>query len=231
MAQVIVDSMTYDEICDLFRQDANLISHRIEDGKKKYKPLLKNSRSKERTYFAPMRFTSSRGFSYVLQFYNKGIEYPTKDRLGWFYYAWFRKDRGIYALSYTRMRSLYGHEFWHFNMYHPHFFDRYRERFLKDLTLSKPEVIHKYVLNNLKSSDVCVPSQKYPNAEWKMCNDGLCLCNLIHGLDTEAKTFITWDMAGIDQKDIAKKGKELISQLGFEVGIPDDNFDEFTKDE
>ena len=40
MAQVIVDSMTYDEICDLFRQDANLISHRIEDGKKKYKPLL-----------------------------------------------------------------------------------------------------------------------------------------------------------------------------------------------
>lgn len=31
MAQVIVDSMTYDEICDLFRQDANLISHRIED--------------------------------------------------------------------------------------------------------------------------------------------------------------------------------------------------------
>ena len=64
-----------------------------------------------------------------------------------------------------------------------------------------------------------------------MCNDGLCLCNLIHDLDTEAKTFITWDMAGIDQKDIAKKGKELISQLGFEIRIPDDNFDEFTKDE
>lgn len=50
MAQVIVDSMTYDEICELFKQDANLMSHKVDDGQKKFIPLLKNSRSKERTY-------------------------------------------------------------------------------------------------------------------------------------------------------------------------------------
>ena len=215
--------MTYEEIIDLFKVDCAILLHKINENNKRFQKAVRESRTKGKRYFKPITFSGSRGFNYVLQFFDYGIDYPTKKRLGLYYYAWFRKNRGIYALSFTKL----GGSVWHFTIYHPHFFDRYRDRFLKDPNLSKPEVIFKFVRNNQKKSATNIPSENYPDGYWMACTDGLCLCHNIHNLIIEAKTFITWDMAGVDQREIGIKSQELAIKAGFDLSIPVEDFEEY----
>ncbi len=224
---MIVDSMTYDDILKVYWEDKKLVNHKIEAGNKFYSRMLKNARLKDRIYYEPMRFKSSRGINYVLMFFNLDETVPGKNRLGCFYYAWFIKNRGMYAITLTQLnRSVY-----HNTIYHPHFFDRYRERFLKDKSISKQDVIHTYLTNNPKSAPGHIPSVKYPNDYWMATTDGLCLCNMLGGTLIEAKTFITWDMAGVDQKEIVLAGKQNLLKQGFDIALPDEDFEEFEKED
>ena len=160
-------------------------------------------------------------------FFNLDETVPGKNRLGCAYYAWFVKNRGMYAITLTQLnRSIY-----HNTIYHPHFFDRYRERFLKDKSMSKLDVIHTYLTNNTKSATGHIPSAKYPDDYWMVTKDGFCLCNMLGGTLIEAKTFITWDMAGIDQKEIAYIGKQNLLKQGFDISLPDEDFEEFDKED
>ena len=63
------------------------------------------------------------------------------------------------------------------------------------------------------------------------CTDGLCLCRNVHDLIIEVKTFITWDMAGADQRDAGIKSQELAIKAGFDISIPVEDFEEYSKDE
>lgn len=219
--------MTYDDILKLYWEDKKLVNHKIEAGNKFYSKMLKNARLKDRIYYEPIRFTSSRGINYVLLFFNLDETVPGKGRLGCAYYATFVKNRGMYAVTLTQLNRTQYHN----TIYHPHFFDRYRERYLKDMTMSKPDVIHTYILNNPKSLTGHIPSAKYPNGYWMVRNDGLCLCKILKGTLIEAKTFITWDMAGVDQKKIAFEGRQNLLKQGFDIALPDENFEEFEKEE
>lgn len=224
---MIVDSMTYDDILKLYWEDKPLVNHKIIAGDKFYSRMIKNARFKNRFYYEPIRFTSSRGLNYVLLFFNLADDVPGKKRLGCAYYAWFIKNRGMYAITLTQLnRTLY-----HNTIYHPHFFDRYRERYLKDMSMSKLDVIHTYLLNNTKSATGRIPSEKYPDGYWMVRNDSLCLCKALGGTLIEAKTFITWDMAGVDQKEIAFTGRQNLLKQGFDISLPDEDFDVFEKTE
>lgn len=85
-------------------------------------------------------------------------------------------------------------------------------------------------MNNVKSLTGNVPSEKYPDAYWMARKDGLCLCKRLSQSLIEAKTFITWEMAGYDQKEIAFKGQQFLLKNGFEVSLPEEDFEEFTKE-
>lgn len=223
---MIVDSMTYEDIMKLYWEDKALVNHKIEAGDKFYSRMLKNARLKNRLFYDPIKFTSRRGFNYVLMFFNLANDVPGKGRLGCNYYAWFVKNRGMYAITLSLVnRSSYRN-----TIYHPHFFDRYRERYLKDMSMSKQDVIHTYITNNPKSMTGDVPSEKHPDSYWMARNDGLCLCRKLSDTLIEAKTFITWDMAGYDQKEIAYKGHQFMLKRGFEVSLPDEDFEEFVKE-
>ena len=223
---MIVDAMSYDDIMKLYWEDKAFVNHKIEAGNKFYSRMLKNAHLKDRIYYAPIRFTSRRGFNYVMLFFNLGEDVPGKNRLGCTYYVWFIKNRGMYAITISSVnRAVY-----HNTIYTPHFLDRYRERYLKDMTMSKQDVLHTYIMNNVKSLTGNVPSEKYPDAYWMARKDGLCLCKRLSQSLIEAKTFITWEMAGYDQKEIAFKGQQFLLKNGFEVSLPEENFEEFTKE-
>ena len=223
---MIVDSMTYDEIIKLFEeQEKPVILRKIEKVGKDYRKISRNRRNTERVYFKPIRYESTRGFHVVINCYDEGINFPRHKRLGVFYYAWFRKKRGIHLLTYSRLEN----SIWHYSVYLPHFFDRYNERFLKDPTLSKPEIIDKYYFNNLKSATMRlrVESAKYPNDYWMACNNGLCLCNNPKGFFVEVKTFISWDMLGQDQQEFALEGKAHALKHGFDLDVPEEDFNSY----
>jgi len=227
---VIVDSMTNDEIIELLRDDFVFLQHKIDENLRKYKQMVKNSVKKERVYYQPLNYKSAKGFHYMLQFFKRADDEPDKDKLGMIYYVWFIKNRGTYAVTLSRL-SLYGHAEWHYTIYTPHFFDRYRERFLKDMSISKPDVIYRFILGNLKMSTSGNPSEKYPNGIWVACSDGLCLCNHLNSINQEAKTFITYDMAGVDQKVFAYNAQQVLLKRGFDLRLPDEDFEEYIKED
>lgn len=227
---IIVDSMTYEEIVKLFDElERPVILHRLRESGKTYRRLIKNTRNTERRYFKPIRFTSNRGFNIVLQCYDEGINFPRANRLGAFYYASFRKNRGTHLLT----RSLVERQYWHYSIYTPHFLDRYNERFLKDPILTKQEIIDLFMENNRKVSIMRLKADeaKHPDEYWQACNNGLCLCRNPHDLFVEVRTFISWDMLGVDQQQFALKGKEYLqNRIGYELKVPEENFNEFIPD-
>ena len=226
---IIVDSMTYEEIVKLFEEkEKPLIMHKIAEAGKNLRRLIKNTRNIERRYFTPIKFSSSRGFNVTIQCYDEGINYPRHQRLGAFYYAWFRRNRGIYLLTYSLMQRTE----WHYSVYTPHFLDRYNERFLKDPSLSKPDIIDVFMENNRKVSAMRLKAEdaKYENEYWITCNDGLCFCINPFGFFVEVKTFISWDMLKIDQQEFALNAKEFMRKHGFDLRVPDEDFDDFIEE-
>lgn len=226
---VIVDSMGNEDILSLLGEDIAFLQHKIDDNIKTYRKLARSSMKKERVFYKPLNYKSARGFNYVIQFFKRGVDEEQKDKLGIIYYTWFVKNRGIYAILFSRS-SAQGRSFWRYTIYTPHFLDRYRERFLKDITISKPDVIHRYVINNLKTTLTGHPSEKYPNSIWVLCSDGLCLCNHINGFNLEAKTFVTFDMAGLERQQFIEKAKGAMQMNGFEFSLPEDDFNEYVEE-
>ena len=228
--KVIVDSMSNQEILELLRDDFDFLQHKIDENLKKYQQAVKRSTKKERVFYQPLNYKSAKGFHYMLQFFKRADDEPEKDKLGMLYYVWFIKDRGTYAIILSRL-SLHGYAQWHYTIYTPHFFDRYRERFLKDMSISKPDVIYRFIRGNLKMSSSGHPSEKYPNAIWVSCSDGLILCNHMNNYNQVAKTFITYDMAGVDQKDFAFNAHKVMLERGFEIKLPEEDFEEYIKED
>lgn len=223
---MIVDSMTYQDIMQLHENNTHLVTRKIEEGLKFFsKDVSKNLFRREPHFYRPMEFSSPNGLNYVVQFFDGGRDYPTKERTRLVHYFWFVKNRGFYAMNVSRIHQ----QFKHYNIYTPHFIDRYRQRYLKDLSVSKKEVVLSFLKNNMKNAMGYFPSEKYPTCTWEFGNDGLCLCNLLNDkMVIELKTFVTFDMLGIDQKKFAVKAKECLNTIGFDLSLPDEDFDEFS---
>lgn len=220
--QIVVDSMSMEEVFDLFRKDLPLLNHKIEESNKRIQKKATTFRNTERIYYRPITFTSSRGFSYVIQYFNRGIQFEQRNRIGCYYYVKYLHKGGIHMF----MPSLANKEVMHFNFFIPHFFDRYRERKLKDLSLSKDEVIDTYIRNNAKRALKFVPSLKYPQCSYCQSDEGLALCELKdHDLIFLYKTFIPWEDLGPAKKQIALDGLEAVIKSGFELNLPEDIFD------
>ena len=212
---MIVDSMTYDDILELYKKDKRITTRKMEEYAPKIRRWLHKLHSKERVFYPPIRFKSAAGFNYVMMIYYRGKEATKTEPVGIFWYCWYIHKKGMYGL----INSMLGGMFSHFTFITPHFLDRYRERFLKDMSMEKTDVLHHFIMHNSKQPSRNVESEKYPGCHYKVCNDGLCLCRKLKDLDVEAKTFITWEMAGEDQKDIAMQGKKLAERFDVEMDL------------
>lgn len=235
--KVIVDSMSIKEILLLLNEDMRFLKHKIDENMKKYRRITMKSNCKERVFYNPLNYKSAAGFNYVIQFFKRAYNENEKDKLGVLYYIWFMKSeetyngnkRGVYAVTFSRL-SLRNEWTWHFTIYKPHFMDRYKERFLKDNSISKIEAFHRYYLNNLKVTSSGRPSEKYPKGYWMVCNEGICLCNRLEGFTVEVATFVDFETAGFHKKQFALEAKEAVLDIGFELKLPEEDFDEFEEE-
>lgn len=223
--------MSNEEIISLLEEDFVFVRHKLDVLYPKYLKIAKNySHRKERVNFKPVTYTSAKGFNYVFRCFKRDVNDNVKLKVGCDNYTWFVKKRGIFAIREIDSASREGYELVRC-IYTPHFFDRYRERFLKDLSIPKLEVIERFMLANDKSMSKEIQSTKYPNSLWSLCKDGLCLCTQINRGIYEMKTFVTFDMAsGGDRQEFIDYMERMNSILKFELELPEENFDEFTQD-
>lgn len=232
--KVIVESMSIEEILKILGEDYKFLQYKIDENKKKYKRLVANSARKDRVMYNPLTFKSAAGFNYVIQFFKRAYNEIETDKLGVIFYIWFIKSeetstgkkRGTYVVTVSKL-SLRNECTWHFTIYTPHFMDRYKERFLKDNSITRLEAFHKYLLGNLKVSSSGKPSEKYPRGYWMVTNDGLCLCNRLDGFTVKVATFVDYASAGFQKKQFAFDAKQAMLDIGFELNLPEEDFDEF----
>lgn len=85
-------------------------------------------------------------------------------------------------------------------------------------------------MNNQKVSSSGKPSEKYPRGFWMVCNEGLCLCNQLEGLTVEVATFVDYESAGFSKKQFAFDAKQAMLNNGFELQLPEEDFDEFEEE-
>lgn len=209
--------MTFQEILNLYDDDVPFVNHKINDAAKYFNKKATSIRNTDRVFYNPIKVTTKHGFNVVIQFFNRGINYTRKNRIGVYLYVKYLQDDGLHAFS----PSLMDKRFVHVTHILPHFFDRYRERKLKDLSINKDTVIDLYFKNNLKRAITGVPSDKYPNNFWSYTDEGLALCTKENLKFTEFKTFLPWEDLGPVKAEIAQKGIEHIKASNIEIHIPD----------
>ena len=114
-------------------------------------------------------------------------------------------------------------------IYNSHFINRYNERYLKKPSLGLLEVFQLFVQNNIDGAIKGNATEEYPNGYICVTNDGLIYGEKIFNQElnceiTIMKTFISWDMIGQDQQQLAMEGKLVLKELGIDLSVPDDNF-------
>jgi hypothetical protein len=217
----VVDSMTPEDLINVYRQDIPFTDYRIADGVKAFSKQLPANRS-EAYFFDPIEYRRKSGLNIVLQFFDKSNKYPQKHRLGVWLYMWFNYRGGISFLR-PFLYPDYGLVVF---FYTSHFVERYRERYLKDSTISKTEAFRQFLCNNSKKSLKCVPCEKYPTNGWMMSPEGLCFVEVKSDAFVIAKTFIPWDLLRKDQiVTMNEIGQEALAK-GFELNIPWEIFSE-----
>jgi hypothetical protein len=211
----VVDSMRPEDILNVFRQDIPFINHTLEKESKRYAKALYPNR-KEPLFFKPLEFQRKDGLNIVLQYFDKSNKYPKNKRLGVWQYMWFNYHGGM---SFLRIfPTPEGEGLFYF--YTSHFVDRYRERFLKDVTLSKKEAFSLFLQKNPKRLFKNVPSAKYEKSGWMMVTDGLCFVEVKSNNFIIVKTFIPWTYLKKEQiVTLNSIGQEVFIK-GFEVNLP-----------
>jgi hypothetical protein len=228
--KVITDSMDSKEIIALLHEDFAFGQHKYDETCKHYEKLAKGySHRKDRVDFKPLSFKSAVGFNYVFRYYKRAANDNGNGKIGLNHYVWFTKGRGIYAIS--RLSLHLGSEVKNkFQVYTPHFFDRYRERYLKDATIPKLEVVQRFAFGNPQGAVAEIQSEKYPNSVWTRCDDGLMLCTKLTDDIYECKTFISFEMTGFGERHFIDFTAEEGLKRGFEFKLPYENFNDFREE-
>ena len=158
---------SYDEIVSLFRSD---ICYNFPDlyneACRKKKRVSKKKRSCGRYYYPAIRMHSINDFNYVINFFTRGHSEPEKDDFSDLVYAWFLKNGKKYAIVFQHMSDSYID--FHFSIFIPHFFQRYRERYLKTDSMSDRDIMNHYFLHHWRQGMISVPSKKYPDGVYNV---------------------------------------------------------------
>ena len=218
----VVDSMTPDEILKLFGdQDATFIDYRKEELNKIYiKRLFPNT--KEMKILGSNEFERSDGLHIVLIYLDKGNSFSKNNRLGVRQYFWFNYRGGISAVRFLPDKRFGMMKYFYSN----HFIERYRERELHDLSISKPEALKTFLINNSKRAIQRLPSEKYPNNGWMITNQGLCFMEVKQDDFIVMKTFLPWNMINVGQQTVSFQMIIESIQQGFKFPVPDELIDQ-----
>lgn len=216
---MIVDSMTYEEVVAEFKNDwrnylPDVLPHIMNDNKyRRY--MLKQAKDNVPVFFKPVEITSKRGNKYILQVNSKGKSDFKKNGLLFIIYMYYHRPEGIYVVmlgsdgSWTVSDDFY-------NIYTPHFFDRYRERELKDIHKPKLQTIIDFFTHNATGRYINVDNEKYKDSIFYTVPTGVMLGSIYKDNIFELRTYITFDMLKGNQVDdseiLAARVKEYMDK-------------------
>jgi hypothetical protein len=217
----VVDSMEPEDLINVYLQDLQFIDYKIEDGFKAFSKLMSVKRT-EIYFFNPIEYRRKSGLNIVLQFFDKSIKYPKKKRLNEWLYMWFNYRGGISFLR-PVLHQEYGLMIF---FYTSHFVERYRERCLKDSTISKLEAFRQFLCNNSNKTLKAIPSKGHSSNAWMMSPEGLCFVEIRNKKFIIAKTFIPWDLLRKDQIVTMNEIEQEALDEGVNMKIPWEIFSE-----
>ncbi len=161
-----------------------------------YKRKVKKALNFPFNYIA--HFKSKRGNSYQIYITptdkKKGADNPLVG-----VYTRMQSKEGIYVARYDIVKD-------HITLFTPHFFKRYRERFLKDDEMDMDEVIKTYLKRN--------PNQfSTPRETFTVCNDGAIFIKEVDKQMCIGVTFVSNDMQRDEQKEEWEKALEELGDF------------------
>lgn len=212
---MIVPSMTVNEIHDEFFNDLRDLANKVDACKKEFERIvLKSNRYPVvKSYKCPTK----RKNILILTFRARKRSERRKPILG--FYGFYSRPEGRYAAALNIESNL-------ISIYPPHFFKRYRERILKDDSISNEEVINVFFKNSWGFT-AAVVNEKYESVYHcfessdlsdkvsfvAATSDGYCFGEK-QGSVNIIKTIISEDMLFDNQKKIFADLKNYFNKIG-----------------
>lgn len=198
---MVTETMNYKEVVSQFYQDwhdelCERVKKLSEDNK--YRRYILKQNNNKRIFFNPIEITSRQRNKYILRFCCKGKTEYKKVGLPFILYMYYHTSKGIYIVVCVPMKS-HGIKNHLFTIYTPHFFDRYRERFLKDAHINKIQLINNFLCHNTGAQCLDIENKKYPNSVFCSIPDGAILATRYNDYILENKTYLTNEQLKEDQ--------------------------------
>lgn len=197
---MIVDTMTYTEKREAYRRDFNInvlpVLKHYFGREKQYVKIARSLPNDKKYRFKPVEYISKEGNRYIIFFSVNGKNGYKKAGILFTIILIYRTNDGKIAVMDESSDGLTS--FWS-----QHFFERYRERGLKDMNLSLEDTIIQFFSKIGFVSTSSVNSEKYKNNIYSLLNDGIMLGELIinEEMMVSYRTFISNEMLQGDQYD------------------------------
>ena len=202
---MVVETMTYKEIWSEINKDyKGIIQYKLQDADKILrKKVIASSSTQKIIRISPIRFKSkSTNLNHCLIPYCLGKTDYKKNGMLFVLYSYIYRKYGIYAFS------LNGEKYETLNVYTPHLFSRYRERFLDDSSLKMEEVMEEFFINNVVSPIEEINNEKYPDSFFSTVKDGVLLGVKQPDNILEFKTFLSSELLRNQQIDLHNSQNE-----------------------
>lgn len=213
---MILPSMTYQEIANTIKRDWEQDLYRGYNScfgmREKYGIYVqKHVKANEFHFFGARQKTTKDKNNYIFLFYTHGKE--QYNRVGILRNFWLEYERrdGVHAVHFNHL-SLDEYTF-----YVPHFFERYKERFLDikfpDHDCDKlQDIIQVYFMSNELVKAQPQDNPKYPGGIFASVMDGICLgVDLGNGI-WEFRTFVSFELLKGNQVAISKEDRVDMEQ-------------------
>lgn len=217
----LVDSMSFEDIWELYKQEIPFVDHKNEEYTKKHMRLIRPF-SKAMTFFSPITFKRNSGLNIVFQYLDKGANHPMSKRLGLIFYFWCVYRGEVWCVRPILFKDL-GFVCY---FYSGHFIERYRERKLGDMNISKPDAINIFLRNNMRRLFKNVPSEKYGDNCWICSSEGISFAEVRPNAFTIMKTFLSWEYLCDHKRNMSLDMIEEAHRKGIEFKMPDELIDE-----
>lgn len=212
----IVDSMSPEEILDLYRQEIPFVNHKLEEFSKIFsRRLYDTHRELTELDFIQIKRKSNLNLSFI--YLDRGTSYIKNKRLIVLLYFWFYYRGGISAIRPILDKNLGIIPFF----YTSHFLQRYLERGPLDKNLSKTEALRLFLMRNPKRITQKQASERYPNNCYMLCEDGICFSEVKPNSFIIMKTFLSWEQLSATQNDISVPMLKDAASKGMKLSIYD----------
>lgn len=213
---MITDRMTYQEIAEAVRNDwsnelRNCYINCFGQRKAFGKIMLKDMKPDVFHFLGRREKLTKAKNKYVFLFYSQGkAQFKHEGPLRSFRLEYLRKD-GLHAVKINVFNTQ------EVTFYTPHFFDRYRERFLEKEYIidgwTKEDVMDDFFMNNVGEICQSQNNPKYPDGIFLTTDSGVILgVDLGDGL-WEYRTFVTFDMLKGNQIEDSNEEAALLEQI------------------